>query len=588
MNKCKKLTPFKWFVLENFPFIEADFDAITNWQLFCKLGKEINKVIVKTNELGNQVEELTNYFDNLDVQDEIDNKLDEMVEDGTIAEIINQEIFNGKMNSYLKLEDLINDTNVINNTVAFVGGKSSVNDGLGGIFYITNEQSDGSIVLQNNLYANLIYNYEENYYSRINIITNRYNDTDYYLATVQNSDIVKPYISQRESSLTPSEDAQKNNTTLTINASLSIEETPGVFVEGSVISNGQILRDYNIQGLSNEYVYFAIMNDNTVRSYQANITTAQDMINAGVMQACLCFGQPVVNGVLNMNFTHQLNYDNDIYLGQKTNKDIVIIAIDGRNCANRGLDYKQACQILIEQNCVNVWALDGGGSTNMTYKGTKLNMNYDNNGTEDRKISYLLNWKKEIINKNIADSFSNTGLIKNNINRQLRQLINHKQPLMYYTKIRLAENQSFEANTETPLKMHQVSPSNIDIIKVDNTDDDDNFIYFDIDNKEDIDMSNFILFISATLYVEDTNNTSHRVEVDIYENDVKEFFGRTTLQPLNDDTINISELLFTNKDAEIRIKFDPYDGATVVKGVLSIFMIPNPNKFLPLYDINYL
>ena len=25
----KNLSPFKWFVLENFPFIEADFDAFT-------------------------------------------------------------------------------------------------------------------------------------------------------------------------------------------------------------------------------------------------------------------------------------------------------------------------------------------------------------------------------------------------------------------------------------------------------------------------------------------------------------------------------------------------------------------------------
>ena len=29
-KKCK-LTPFKWYVLENFPFIEADFEAITEW-----------------------------------------------------------------------------------------------------------------------------------------------------------------------------------------------------------------------------------------------------------------------------------------------------------------------------------------------------------------------------------------------------------------------------------------------------------------------------------------------------------------------------------------------------------------------------
>lgn len=107
------LTPFKWFVLENFPFIEADFDALTEWQLFCKLGKEMNKIINSENTLGNQVESITNafielqnyvnnYFDNLDVQEEINNKLNAMVNDGTLERIINQEIF-GEINKKLDL-----------------------------------------------------------------------------------------------------------------------------------------------------------------------------------------------------------------------------------------------------------------------------------------------------------------------------------------------------------------------------------------------------------------------------------------------------------------------------------------------------
>ena len=96
MNKFgyKNLTPFKWFVLENFPFIEADFDALTEWQIFCKLGKEINKIIDSQNAVGSEMEKISqafielqnyvdNYFKNLDVQDEINNKLNEMAEDGT-------------------------------------------------------------------------------------------------------------------------------------------------------------------------------------------------------------------------------------------------------------------------------------------------------------------------------------------------------------------------------------------------------------------------------------------------------------------------------------------------------------------------
>lgn len=126
MNKFeyKNLTPFKWFVLENFPFIEADFDALTEWQLFCKLGKEMNKIINSENTLGTQVENVTNafielqnfvnnYFDNLDVQEEVNNKLNDMAEDGTLANIINQEIF-GNINNDLTI--LKNENERISNT----------------------------------------------------------------------------------------------------------------------------------------------------------------------------------------------------------------------------------------------------------------------------------------------------------------------------------------------------------------------------------------------------------------------------------------------------------------------------------------
>lgn len=116
------LPPFKWFVLENFPYIEADFDALTNWQLFCKLGEEMNKIIEKMNLAGQQTEDLTkafnelknyinNYFENLDVQNEINNKLDEMVEDGTFYNIINKDIFTNINNKVLQNSQNIGELN---------------------------------------------------------------------------------------------------------------------------------------------------------------------------------------------------------------------------------------------------------------------------------------------------------------------------------------------------------------------------------------------------------------------------------------------------------------------------------------------
>lgn len=95
----KNLTPFKWFTLQNFPFIEADFDAITNYQLLCKVVEYLNKVIDSQNNVGQEVENLSNnfiqlkdyvdnYFENLDVQEEINNKLDQMAESGELTELL--------------------------------------------------------------------------------------------------------------------------------------------------------------------------------------------------------------------------------------------------------------------------------------------------------------------------------------------------------------------------------------------------------------------------------------------------------------------------------------------------------------------
>lgn len=109
-EKMEKLTSFQRCVIQNFPFIEADFDAITNYQLLCKVVEYLNNVIALANTqssnigiMENNIESLhtaytqlqsfvNDYFDNLDVQDEINNKLDAMAESGELGNIINLNI----------------------------------------------------------------------------------------------------------------------------------------------------------------------------------------------------------------------------------------------------------------------------------------------------------------------------------------------------------------------------------------------------------------------------------------------------------------------------------------------------------------
>lgn len=95
-------------------------ENMTLYENVCAVITKLNEVIDSQNMIIDQVNALTilfqelkefvlNYFDNLDVQEEINNKLDEMAEDGTLAEIINQNIFND-LNTRLNSE-ITNRTN---------------------------------------------------------------------------------------------------------------------------------------------------------------------------------------------------------------------------------------------------------------------------------------------------------------------------------------------------------------------------------------------------------------------------------------------------------------------------------------------
>ena len=168
----KNLSPFKWFVLENFPFLEADFDALTEWQLFCKLGKEINKIINSVNLSGEQVEKLTtafndlqnyvnNYFDNLDVQEEINNKLNEMAESGELEEIISVFLTMNSPIVFDNVSSMVSSKILQSGSTAQTLGYYTPSDGGGGLYKIetyTNQTIDNGeyIQISETLVAHLI------------------------------------------------------------------------------------------------------------------------------------------------------------------------------------------------------------------------------------------------------------------------------------------------------------------------------------------------------------------------------------------------------------------------------------------------
>ena len=141
----KTLTPFKLCVLQNFPFIEADFDAVTNYQLLCKVVEYLNNVIDNNNKQNDNITQLEqnfitlynyvkDYFDNLDVQEEINTKLDEMAENGTLANIIKPFIKVPQLLIVNSKEDMVDKTAyyilTIDNLVYYWNGTSWVSSGM--------------------------------------------------------------------------------------------------------------------------------------------------------------------------------------------------------------------------------------------------------------------------------------------------------------------------------------------------------------------------------------------------------------------------------------------------------------------------
>lgn len=109
----KDLKPFKAWFQKTLPLVYDD--SLTYQELLYKLIAKINEVVESQNQTNENFDELyalfiqlkeyvDNYFKNLDVQEEINNKLDEMVKDGTLDKIINEQIF-GELNDRIdKLE----------------------------------------------------------------------------------------------------------------------------------------------------------------------------------------------------------------------------------------------------------------------------------------------------------------------------------------------------------------------------------------------------------------------------------------------------------------------------------------------------
>ena len=173
LEKAPNVPPFVRYCAMLIPTVFDD--SLSYYEALCALSNWVQKNLVEvvnhnaevteeyiqlTNDLKAYVE---NYFENLDVQEEINNKLDDMVEAGTLQEIIASYIQANVAWSFDSVADMKVAENFINGSYAQTLGYHAKNDGGASLYKIrtiTNEDvvDEGSIIAlsDNTLIAELI------------------------------------------------------------------------------------------------------------------------------------------------------------------------------------------------------------------------------------------------------------------------------------------------------------------------------------------------------------------------------------------------------------------------------------------------
>ena len=157
MIKIDKLNPFGRMCLSMGMIPSSYSESLTyEEQLiwFCNFLEK--QVIPAINKEGEAIEELQNlytelktyvddYFENLDVQEEINNKLDDMAESGQLADIIAQYLGLAGVLAFNTIAELSDALNIDNGSICYTLGQNSYNDGKGA-FYKIRTITSGDVV----------------------------------------------------------------------------------------------------------------------------------------------------------------------------------------------------------------------------------------------------------------------------------------------------------------------------------------------------------------------------------------------------------------------------------------------------------
>lgn len=299
-------------------------ESMSYYETLCGLLHYLKNVIIPTvNNNANAVAELqslyeqlrtyvNDYFTNLDVQEEINNKLDAMVEDGTLESILLN--YTSIQKIYNTLQDLINDNNIVNNMKVKVLGYNEINDGGIAEYYITNVINDTKyqVELSNNLYATLLNNFGN---------TKVYgNDLNALQKALQYSDYVTMY---DDLVIAPNTLTISGNKTIDFNNhKITMAETTLSYANLITISSGNVvIKNGKIDGNFNHHILSNVTNHTGILCNGGNILIEN-------MEIYYCYYEGII-----LNGNCKVKVEN-CYLHHNGRNDIALLSWLYFNCNN--------------------------------------------------------------------------------------------------------------------------------------------------------------------------------------------------------------------------------------------------------------
>ena len=424
LNKIK--SPFIYYCQKVIPL--AFDESLSYYEQLCNLTAKIKEVIENQNIETSAIEELQNkylmlvdyvdhYFENMDVQEEINNKLDQMALDGTLEEIIGAYLSTNAIIGFNNINDLKASENVIEGSIVKIIGYNAINDGGINTYKVRAKQlldiPDNINLIQlndNKLVAELIKENDfipiekEGYYEFTGA---QGNHAKVWYAIINKNH--KPKLTLANDTIDTRqygyENAKDNLSTVTINAGIfdtDTDETIGIIIKDGITIRGNIDAPAGTEIL-------IMLQDGTLESLPRTTDTAIiESLNPD--WALNGFYAIVKDGVDLTPARDPNSFSERSFIGQDSEGNYIVGVCNGRDYYYAGMSM---ADIVAFCNSVNftpyfLYNLDGGGSSELDIRGERVNdLEYF---TDIRKVANFLTFKSNYArNKSIFEkSVTNT------------------------------------------------------------------------------------------------------------------------------------------------------------------------------------